>query len=254
MNRMRNLIGTALALFLGGVAQGRTNVPIVNPGFEQPALNACGFGGPATGWTVIGDSGPWRCGSGGSCLNSYPGGPPGGLQVAYANSGNLSQVLTTTLQPLQTHTLTVKVGRRLDCCQMAGYKVQLHAGAILLAEDVNSQNPAPGTWATSTVVYTAPANHPALGQPLKITLSFNVGGQANFDNVSLQTGAGTPCPADIVPAGGNGSVNIDDLLSVINNWGPCAAPCAADIAPVGGNGAVNIDDLLAVINAWGACP
>ena len=35
--------------------------------------------------------------------------------------------------------------------------------------------------------------------------------------------------------------------------------CAADIAPfvIGGNtgdGVVNVDDLLAVINAWGICP
>ena len=61
------------------------------------------------------------------------------------------------------------------------------------------------------------------------------------------------CVADIAPAGGNGVVNIDDLLVVINNWngGPGNV---ADIAPPGGNGIVNIDDLLAVINGWGVCP
>ena len=67
-----------------------------------------------------------------------------------------------------------------------------------------------------------------------------------------------PCPADIAPTGGNGIVNVDDLLSVINGWGPCPAPpasCPADIAPQPfGNGVVNVDDLLAVINGWGACP
>jgi hypothetical protein len=61
-------------------------------------------------------------------------------------------------------------------------------------------------------------------------------------------------PADIT---GDGQVNIDDLLRVINNWGACAAQpdttgCPADIAPVpAGNGVVNIDDLLFVINNWG---
>jgi hypothetical protein len=55
-----------------------------------------------------------------------------------------------------------------------------------------------------------------------------------------------PCPADI---NSNGTVNIDDLLAVINAWGPCAG-CPADINQ---NGVVNIDDLLAVINAWGQC-
>ena len=58
---------------------------------------------------------------------------------------------------------------------------------------------------------------------------------------------GPACPADIT---GNGNVNVDDLLAVINAWGPCPG-CPADI---NGSGTVNVDDLLAVINAWGPCP
>jgi len=65
------------------------------------------------------------------------------------------------------------------------------------------------------------------------------------------------CVADATPPGGNGVVNIDDLVAVLNSFGPCAAPpanCAADITPAGGNGVVNIDDLVAVLNAFGPCP
>jgi hypothetical protein len=58
------------------------------------------------------------------------------------------------------------------------------------------------------------------------------------------------CAADVAPTNGNGAVNIDDLLAVINNWG-APAPNPADVT---GNGVVDIDDLLAVINAWGSCP
>lgn len=68
---------------------------------------------------------------------------------------------------------------------------------------------------------------------------------------------GQVCLADIAPAGGNGVVNVDDLLAIINAWGPCPSgggSCPADIAPAGGNGTVNVDDLLAVINGWGPCP
>jgi hypothetical protein len=64
------------------------------------------------------------------------------------------------------------------------------------------------------------------------------------------------CPADIAPAAGNGTVNVDDLLVLINTWGICpkGADCAGDIVPnFIGNGHVNVDDLLAVINAWGSC-
>jgi hypothetical protein len=65
--------------------------------------------------------------------------------------------------------------------------------------------------------------------------------------------AGTPCPGDITPPGGNGQVNIDDLFLVIQSWGSCSG-CPADVTPPGGNGLVNIDDLFFIISRWGPCP
>jgi hypothetical protein len=50
---------------------------------------------------------------------------------------------------------------------------------------------------------------------------------------------------------GDGVVNIDDLLSVIGGWGPCAGGPVVCPADVDGSGAINIDDLLAVISHWG---
>jgi len=67
-----------------------------------------------------------------------------------------------------------------------------------------------------------------------------------------------PCPWDCIPApDGNGVVNIDDLLAVINAFGEPGGTC--DNAPDNGdgtfgNGTVNIDDLLGVINNFGECP
>ena len=59
------------------------------------------------------------------------------------------------------------------------------------------------------------------------------------------------CAAD-VDGSSDGQVNVNDLLSVINNWGPCLpGNCGADVTD---DNHVNVDDLLAVINAWGACP
>lgn len=52
----------------------------------------------------------------------------------------------------------------------------------------------------------------------------------------------------------DGNVNVSDLLTVINMWGPCPAsptPCPAD---TNYDGAVNVSDLLNVINTWGKCP
>ncbi|MEM7229367.1 MAG: 6-bladed beta-propeller [Planctomycetota bacterium] len=71
-----------------------------------------------------------------------------------------------------------------------------------------------------------------------------------------------PCPWDCMPDNGdgtfgNGEVNIDDLLQVLNSFGDPGGPC--DSSPDNGdgtfgNGIINIDDLLAVINNFGACP
>ncbi len=58
------------------------------------------------------------------------------------------------------------------------------------------------------------------------------------------------CTGDIAPAGGDGVVNVDDLLAVISSWGPCSG-CDAD---TDGNNVVNVDDLLTIISAWGPCP
>jgi hypothetical protein len=78
-------------------------------------------------------------------------------------------------------------------------------------------------------------------------------GKVNSFDVTAQGPIGVAILGDIT---GNGIVDVDDLLAVINAWGPCAAPpatCPADIAPLGppqGNGVVDVDDLLTVINHW----
>ena len=48
------------------------------------------------------------------------------------------------------------------------------------------------------------------------------------------------CAADIAPIGGDGAVNVDDLLLVIAAWGTNNQQF--DIAPPGGNGIVNVDE------------
>ena len=74
----------------------------------------------------------------------------------------------------------------------------------------------------------------------------------NYDVFIAKFGPNPPCFADVVV---DGTVNVSDLLAVINGWGPCpgacTAPCPADIVH---DCTVNVIDLLAVINGWGACP
>jgi hypothetical protein len=96
----------------------------------------------------------------------------------------------------------------------------------------------------------------SLNVPTTQLLRIRVGGsgaQSGSGNMVITCTPAPVCPGDIT---GGGVVDIDDLLTVINNWGWTGPPAGnpADIAPPGGNGVVDIDDLLVVINSWGACP
>jgi 6-phosphogluconolactonase (cycloisomerase 2 family) len=59
-----------------------------------------------------------------------------------------------------------------------------------------------------------------------------------------------PCPGDIAPAGGDGMVDISDLLALLAAWGPCPPPCDPDLD---GDGLVDIADLLDLLEGWGPC-
>ena len=56
-------------------------------------------------------------------------------------------------------------------------------------------------------------------------------------------------PGDV---NGDDSVNVDDLLAVINGWGACVSPHSVATCPADLNstGSVDVDDLLLVINDW----
>ena len=87
--------------------------------------------------------------------------------------------------------------------------------------------------------------------PVNATLTAFKPGTPSSYTTTIPGPVAGPTPADIT---GDGVVDVDDLLAVINDWGDCAAPCpppcVADIAPPGGDCTVDVDDLLMVINNW----
>ncbi len=58
------------------------------------------------------------------------------------------------------------------------------------------------------------------------------------------------CPGDV---DGDGTVDFQDLLSLLSDFGPCepGTPCDADFD---GNGSVDFQDLLTLVSAFGDCP
>ncbi|MBL9148368.1 MAG: hypothetical protein JNM94_06710 [Phycisphaerae bacterium] len=226
-----------------------TQIPVVNPSFESPAMSACTWGSVATGWTggLV-----WHCGVEDQCFfDSFPTGPTDGLQIGFSNGINspIVQTLAETLVANETYTLRVDIGMRNDFWHVEEYAVRLLAGTTLLAEDPGLLYPAPGQWETSIVQFTVPPNHPAIGQPLAIQLVLIEGIQADFDNVSLTKGES---PAGILgDINNDGTVDAADLGLLLGGWGACSncAACAADL-----NGDCNVDasDLAIVLGNWSA--
>ena len=56
------------------------------------------------------------------------------------------------------------------------------------------------------------------------------------------------CVGDI---NGNGSVDFNDILLVLEVWGPCDGTCERDL---NGDGSVNFPDIQLLLETWGPCP
>jgi hypothetical protein len=114
--------------------------------------------------------------------------------------------------------------------------------------------------ATDRAIYLAAAMGPAENSlPIVGSVPFgfwrNFGAPNGWEYVNPNE-APFEAKVDAIPISGdvdsNGVVDIDDLVAVINGWGPCAEPCPPFCeADVTEDCTVNIDDLLAVINGWG---
>lgn len=221
-------------LFLG--IQARADlVTVQNAGFEdtsgQTMLNEFTFGTPA-GWslydpnsiepdpgTFVGTLQP----NGTDFFNSTA--PEGDRVAILFNSGRegageygFEQTLAATLQANTDYSLSVEVGNiasgtdqngnfyNLD--EFPGYRVELLAGGVVIAQDNNSLTIAEGEFSTSTVNFSVGAAHAQLGQALGIRLvNLNVipAGytqitspdlEVDFDNVMLDA-TSVPEPASL---------------------------------------------------------
>ena len=59
-------------------------------------------------------------------------------------------------------------------------------------------------------------------------------------------GTDQPDDPDCPDTDGDGIVNVNDMLAVLDSWGDCPADVDAD-------GLVNVNDVLLVIAEWGFC-
>lgn len=114
----------------------------------------------------------------------------------------IEQTLAATLQANTTYTLQVAIGNirtgtatvapwsgygEYDLDGFPGYRVELRAGGILLASDVDTLLPAEGEFLTSTVQFAVAGAHAALGSNLLVRLvNLNLTGGATPDTRGLE--------------------------------------------------------------------
>ena len=95
-------------------------------------------------------------------------------------------------------------------------------------------------------------------------LALDCNGNGAWDQCDIDSGFSQDSNNDGIPyecqptcaladATGNGVIDVDDLLTVINSWGACDPPPSECNGDVTGNGVVDVDDLLMVVNNWGPC-
>ena len=80
-----------------------------------------------------------------------------------------------------------------------------------------------------------------------VGLSLGGGQPIGFEQSDLSESS--DCGDPILPGdvNGDGIVNVTDLLTIMDAWGPCSG-CPADL---NGDGIVDVTDLLEVVGNWG---
>jgi len=194
-------------------------IAVVNSGFEAPAIAAGSFEttAPPPGWTGYGplDFGFRTIGVLNPATTTlYAVAPPDGSNVGVVflldDPGNptifagqeagLTQTLDTALQGGRSYVLRVEVGNiAVDpdpphnvfaFAGFPGYRVELRAGGVTVAADVNTLAIPEGEFRSAVVAVDIAADHPQIGELLSIrlgNLNQSVGIEVNFDDVRLES-------------------------------------------------------------------
>jgi len=162
------------------------DIDVVNPSFEDYVIGAGSFTWHGEGLI---DNG-WQVETGAAVGVFRPtiiaySSVPDSVNTAYSQEYTISQVLTSILEAGTGYTLTVEIGNPANIGGFPGYRIELWAGAALLAADDNTLTPDEGTWETSTVEYSSPLGDPQAGELLEVRL-ISLGPEVGYDLVQLQ--------------------------------------------------------------------
>ncbi|QDT08912.1 PEP-CTERM sorting domain-containing protein [Planctomycetes bacterium K23_9] len=201
MTRMHRILFLVLGLVATFATSGNAElVTVINPSFEDISgenfTNGFTFGPLNNGWGLYDPNSITGGGAGGTYYIGtltpsagspfFPGGATDGQRVGIAfnfeGSGGqgeygMQQTLAATLQPNTAYSLDVDIGNiasgpSFDLRGFPGYRVDLLAGGVVIAQDNNSLSGsiAEGTFETSNISFATTESHAQLGQSLQIRL------------------------------------------------------------------------------------
>lgn len=207
---------------------------VANATFESPSTSS--FTAAATGWTRSGDSGV-------TAISSMPGrfvgdAGPAGNQIAYINTGNMSQGLAATVQAGTTYVLSAYVGRRSDDPAARGSISLTTSSGTVLATASSDAAQTVGTFALVRAFYTPAVNDANIGKTLRIVLANVATQQVNFDGVTLTSFTAGTVGSDVaVAAAGPAGATVAFTATASDLVSPAvsvvASPASGSIFPLG---------------------
>ncbi|MCB1976672.1 MAG: hypothetical protein R3E36_01795 [Nitrosomonas sp.] len=169
-------------------------LPIVNAGFELPALGDGSFtSNIIPGWNGTDTNAIWNFGVYNPPIGYFPRQAPEGFNVAYIERGAIYQILSSELAMDTDYRLSVFVGDSL-VDPLPGFAIQLRAGGEVLAE-TTGPSPLNGDFQLITLNYHVSANNHLIGKNIEVWLienAFDKSSEAYFDNIVLE--AVSPVP------------------------------------------------------------
>ena len=137
-----------------------------------------------------------------------------------------------------------------------------------LSGSASTEGPAPLTFFEANLVFPPPPDDPAVQADIFLSLDLNGFGNLAATNIVFGSIVLPPPLGEVEVVGlaisgevtigeaddpndtnGDGVVDVQDLVNVITNWGPCKGdPCIGD---VNGDGVVDVQDLVSIITGWG---
>ncbi len=185
-----------------------TDIQIDNASFESTSLSDGGWDRTIDNWDQSGVSGEFNTATRHMTDESTE-----GDNIAWINSGNISQTLSDTLSENSTYTLSLDLGDRADI-NAGDYSVALYAGdeviGVITQEDFPLQNDSFTTVTLTVDTSNLAVDFNGYGQPLTIQISKESGTQLNVDNVQMSKTSfeGTEAEEDTVL-----TIQASDLLA-----------------------------------------